>query len=157
MSLLHSPVRLRGTTLRNRVWVSPMCQYSSVDGHPTPWHLVHLGALAFDDLPVPSALTTAQIDDIVDAFGASAGRARHAGVRRRGDPCGARLLAASVSLSLWNRPDDAYGGTFDGRARLLVRVSATDWGEDGWTTEQTIELARLLADWSPPYRRAARP
>lgn len=58
---------------------------------------------------------------------------------------------------LWNRPDDAYGGTFDGRARLLVRVSATDWGEDGWTTEQTIELARLLADWSPPYRRAARP
>jgi 2,4-dienoyl-CoA reductase-like NADH-dependent reductase (Old Yellow Enzyme family) len=37
---------LRGTTFRNRIWISPMCQYSSVDGHPTDWHLVHLGGLA---------------------------------------------------------------------------------------------------------------
>ncbi len=37
---------LRGTTYRNRAWVSPMCQYSSVDGRPTDWHLVHLGGLA---------------------------------------------------------------------------------------------------------------
>jgi len=37
---------LRGTTFPNRVWVSPMCQYSSHDGRPTDWHLVHLGALA---------------------------------------------------------------------------------------------------------------
>ena len=46
MSLLFSPLTLRGTTFRNRAWVSPMCQYSSLDGHPTDWHLVHLGALA---------------------------------------------------------------------------------------------------------------
>lgn len=46
MSLLFSELSLRGTTVRNRVWVSPMCQYSSVDGHPTDWHLVHLGGLA---------------------------------------------------------------------------------------------------------------
>jgi 2,4-dienoyl-CoA reductase-like NADH-dependent reductase (Old Yellow Enzyme family) len=37
---------LRATTFRNRIWISPMCQYSSVDGHPTDWHLVHLGGLA---------------------------------------------------------------------------------------------------------------
>jgi 2,4-dienoyl-CoA reductase-like NADH-dependent reductase (Old Yellow Enzyme family) len=37
---------LRGTTFRNRIWTSPMCQYSSVDGHPTDWHLVHLGGIA---------------------------------------------------------------------------------------------------------------
>jgi len=37
---------LRGTTFRNRAWVAPMCQYSSADGHPTDWHLVHLGGLA---------------------------------------------------------------------------------------------------------------
>ncbi len=37
---------MRGMTVRNRVWVSPMCQYSSIDGHPTDWHLVHLGSLA---------------------------------------------------------------------------------------------------------------
>jgi 2,4-dienoyl-CoA reductase-like NADH-dependent reductase (Old Yellow Enzyme family) len=43
---LFAPLTLRGTTFRNRIWVSPMCQYSSVDGHPTDWHLVHLGAFA---------------------------------------------------------------------------------------------------------------
>jgi len=46
VSRLFSSLTLRGTTFRNRVWVSPMCQYSSRDGHPTDWHLVHLGALA---------------------------------------------------------------------------------------------------------------
>jgi 2,4-dienoyl-CoA reductase-like NADH-dependent reductase (Old Yellow Enzyme family) len=37
---------LRDTTIRNRVWVSPMCQYSSHAGRPSDWHLVHLGAFA---------------------------------------------------------------------------------------------------------------
>ncbi|MBR7837786.1 NADH:flavin oxidoreductase/NADH oxidase [Actinospica durhamensis] len=46
MSHLFSPITLRGLTIPNRAWVSPMCQYSSVDGRPTDWHLVHLGALA---------------------------------------------------------------------------------------------------------------
>lgn len=46
MSRLFSPLVLRGVTFRNRAWVAPMCQYSSVDGRPTDWHLVHLGALA---------------------------------------------------------------------------------------------------------------
>jgi 2,4-dienoyl-CoA reductase-like NADH-dependent reductase (Old Yellow Enzyme family) len=46
VSRLFEPLTLRGTTFRNRVWVSPMCQYSSIDGRPTDWHLVHLGALA---------------------------------------------------------------------------------------------------------------
>ncbi len=46
MSTLFSPLTLRGTTIRNRLWVSPMCQYSSVDGRPTDWHLVHLGSFA---------------------------------------------------------------------------------------------------------------
>ena len=46
MSRLLSPLALRGTTFRNRIWVSPMCQYSAVDGMPDDWHLVHLGARA---------------------------------------------------------------------------------------------------------------
>jgi 2,4-dienoyl-CoA reductase-like NADH-dependent reductase (Old Yellow Enzyme family) len=43
---LFSPLTLRGLTLRNRIGVSPMCQYSSVDGMATDWHLVHLGSRA---------------------------------------------------------------------------------------------------------------
>ena len=46
MSQLFSPLRLRELTFKNRVFVSPMCQYSSDDGLPTDWHLVHLGSRA---------------------------------------------------------------------------------------------------------------
>jgi 2,4-dienoyl-CoA reductase-like NADH-dependent reductase (Old Yellow Enzyme family) len=46
MSQLFSPFTIRGVTFKNRVFVSPMCQYSSDDGLPTDWHLVHLGSRA---------------------------------------------------------------------------------------------------------------
>ena len=46
MTDLFSPLTLRDVVLANRVGVSPMCQYSSVDGFADDWHLVHLGALA---------------------------------------------------------------------------------------------------------------
>lgn len=46
MSSLFSPYTLRSLTLRNRIGVSPMCQYSSTDGYADDWHLVHLGGLA---------------------------------------------------------------------------------------------------------------
>jgi 2,4-dienoyl-CoA reductase-like NADH-dependent reductase (Old Yellow Enzyme family) len=46
MSQLFSSLRLRELQFRNRVFVSPMCQYSSVDGMPSAWHLVHLGSRA---------------------------------------------------------------------------------------------------------------
>lgn len=46
MSKLFSPLRLRDLSFRNRIFVSPMCQYSSEDGMPTDWHLVHLGSRA---------------------------------------------------------------------------------------------------------------
>jgi 2,4-dienoyl-CoA reductase-like NADH-dependent reductase (Old Yellow Enzyme family) len=45
-SLLLSPIRLRDVTLRNRLVVSPMCEYSSRDGFASDWHLVHLGSRA---------------------------------------------------------------------------------------------------------------
>src|ERR1044072_8855488 len=45
--LLFTPIRLRGITARNRVVVSPMCQYlSDATGAPTDYHLVHLGQFA---------------------------------------------------------------------------------------------------------------
>ena len=44
--MLFDPLPLRGLTLRNRIGVSPMCQYSSTDGFADDWHLVHLGSRA---------------------------------------------------------------------------------------------------------------
>jgi 2,4-dienoyl-CoA reductase-like NADH-dependent reductase (Old Yellow Enzyme family) len=46
MSLLFSPITLRSVTIPNRVFVSPMCEYSCEDGVPNDWHLVHLGSRA---------------------------------------------------------------------------------------------------------------
>src|ERR1700712_4795237 len=46
MSHLFDPLPLRSLTLANRIVVSPMCQYSSVDGFSNDWHLVHLGTRA---------------------------------------------------------------------------------------------------------------
>ena len=45
-SALFTPVRLGPLTLPNRIMVSPMCQYSAVQGLPVDWHLIHLGSLA---------------------------------------------------------------------------------------------------------------
>jgi 2,4-dienoyl-CoA reductase-like NADH-dependent reductase (Old Yellow Enzyme family) len=46
MALLFEPLTIRNVTLKNRIVVSPMCQYSSVDGFANDWHLVHLGSRA---------------------------------------------------------------------------------------------------------------
>ena len=46
MSKLFTPLKIRNIELKNRIVVSPMCQYSSNDGIPTDWHLVHLGSRA---------------------------------------------------------------------------------------------------------------
>jgi 2,4-dienoyl-CoA reductase-like NADH-dependent reductase (Old Yellow Enzyme family) len=46
MSRLFTPLKLRSVEFKNRIFVSPMCQYSGNDGMPTDWHLVHLGSRA---------------------------------------------------------------------------------------------------------------
>ena len=46
MSALFSPLEIREVLFKNRIFVSPMCQYSSEDGMPNDWHMVHLGSRA---------------------------------------------------------------------------------------------------------------
>ena len=46
MSLLFTPRAVGPLTLRNRIVIAPMCQYSAVDGVPQPWHVQHIGRLA---------------------------------------------------------------------------------------------------------------
>ena len=46
MSKLFSPLSIKNVTLKNRIAVSPMCQYSAIDGFANDWHLVHLGSRA---------------------------------------------------------------------------------------------------------------
>ncbi len=253
MSQLFTPVRLRDLEIRNRVWVSPMCQYSSRDGMPDDWHLVHLGSFArggaglvfteasavvpegrispqdagiWNDAqadawrpvvdfvhrqgaragvqlahagrkastlapwkgrgpvadadggwqPVapsavpfpglrqdPRALETAELAGIVGAFAAAARRAVAAGFDVVELHAAHGYLLHEFLSPLSNHREDAYGGPFENRVRLLlevvdavraavpegtpvvVRLSATDWAEGGWSADDSVRLAALLA------------
>lgn len=59
MSKLFSEFQLKGVSLRNRIVVSPMCQYSAEQGVPNDWHLVHLGARAIGGAALVIAEATA--------------------------------------------------------------------------------------------------
>lgn len=60
---LFEPLTLRGITFRNRVFVSPMCQYSSVAGLPNDWHQVHLGSRAVGGAGLVLAEATAVVPE----------------------------------------------------------------------------------------------
>src|SRR5689334_19173209 len=59
MSELFSVLSLRGLEFRNRVFVSPMCQYSSREGFANDWHMVHLGSRAVGGAALVCAEATA--------------------------------------------------------------------------------------------------
>ena len=59
MIKLFTPLKLRGIEFKNRIFVSPMCQYSSKDGMPDDWHLVHLGSRALGGASLVIAEATA--------------------------------------------------------------------------------------------------
>ncbi|MFK2876994.1 NADH:flavin oxidoreductase/NADH oxidase [Rhodanobacter hydrolyticus] len=247
---LFEPFPQRSLSLRNRIVVSPMCQYSATDGVPDHWHLVHLGsravggagvviaeasavsaqgrisagdtgiwneaqvaawqpiaafiagqgavpgvqlahagrkasaqrpwegggalaagqgawttvapsALPFDTgWHVPVALDAAGIRQVIADFRASAQRALAAGFRLIELHAAHGYLLHQFLSPLSNRRDDAYGGSFENRTRLLrevvaavrevwpeelplwLRISATDWAEGGWDVEQSVQLAR---------------
>jgi 2,4-dienoyl-CoA reductase-like NADH-dependent reductase (Old Yellow Enzyme family) len=59
MSRLLSPIKIRNLEFKNRIFVSPMCQYSAMDGVPNDWHLVHLGSRAVGGAALVSTEATA--------------------------------------------------------------------------------------------------
>ncbi|MBF8779837.1 NADH:flavin oxidoreductase/NADH oxidase [Pseudomonas fulva] len=255
MSLLLEPYTLRQLTLPNRIAVSPMCQYSSVDGLANDWHLVHLGSravggaglvlteavavtpegritpedlglwndaqvaplqritrfitaqgsvpgiqlahagrkastyrpwlgkhgsvppeeggwqpvgpsgIAFDpEHTVPLELDGVQIEQIVQAFVDAARRSLQAGFKVVEIHAAHGYLLHQFLSPLSNQRRDEHGGSFEKRIGLtleitrrvreiwpeelpvFVRVSATDWVEDGWNPDETVELARRLKD-----------
>jgi 2,4-dienoyl-CoA reductase-like NADH-dependent reductase (Old Yellow Enzyme family) len=252
MADLFSPLQLRDLVLKNRLVVSPMCQYSSEDGFANDWHLVHLGSKAVGGAGLVFTEATAvapqgrispadlgiwkeehiaflkRITDFVKAQGSAIGiQLAHAGRKssqqvswlggenltpenggwetlapsaiafKEGDLVPTELsidaigriaydfqLAAARALKAGfdvieihgahgyliheflspksNLRSDEYGGSFENRIRFLldivkqvrmvwplslplfVRISATDWVEDGWQEEDSIRLAKVL-------------
>ena len=251
---LFTPLRLRGIELKNRIIVSPMCEYSAKEGHPTNWHLVHLGsravggaAIVFTEAtgvsaigrispedtgiyldshveawrpiveflreqgavagiqlahagrkastaapwlgggpiaikdggwtpvgpspipfksshPTPKELSRSEIEHVVEDFAAGARRALRAGFQVVEIHAAHGYLLHEFLSPLCNQRTDEFGGSFENRIHLLVRVtktvrgtwpenqplfvrlSATDWAENGWDLTQSVQLSSRLKE-----------
>ena len=93
--LLFTPIKLRGITARNRVVVSPMCQYVSVDGGPTDWQFVHFGRYAMGGAGIVFGEETA-----VEARGR---KTYHCAGTLERSPGDARIAASPTSSRRWAR------------------------------------------------------
>ena len=252
-SQLFSTLKIKDLQLKNRIVMSPMCQYSSIDGFSNQWHLVHIGSRAVggagliimeaaavspegritpDDLGIwkdehikrlkeivdfskaqnaaigiqlahagrkasttspwkggkvipseekegwktiapspipffeneksPQELDEAGIQKVIQDFKNAARRALKAGFDVIEIHAAHGYLLHEFLSPLSNKRTDKYGGSFENRIRLilevlkavktewpeekplLVRISATDWVEDGWNSEESVELAKIL-------------
>jgi 2,4-dienoyl-CoA reductase-like NADH-dependent reductase (Old Yellow Enzyme family) len=127
------------------------------------WTTLAPSPLAFGDgYAVPHQLDEAGIRDIVAAFVAGARRAREAGFQTVEIHAAHGYLLHQFLSPLSNQRTDAWGGGFENRTRLvrevvsavrgewperlplLIRLSATDWVEGGWSADETVELCRTL-------------
>jgi len=127
------------------------------------WETVAPSAIAFDaGYPTPRALAIAEIVSLVKAFAKGAVRALEAGFEVLEIHAAHGYLLHEFLSPLSNHRRDEYGGSFENRTRLVVRVaeavrnqwperlplfcriSATDWKDGGWDLPQSVELAKLL-------------
>jgi 2,4-dienoyl-CoA reductase-like NADH-dependent reductase (Old Yellow Enzyme family) len=127
------------------------------------WQPAGPGAEPFaPSTPRPRALGTSELPAIVEAFAAAARRVREAGFDVVEIHAAHGYLLHEFLSPLVNGRQDAYGGSFDNRARLtlevaaavraawperlpvFVRISATDWAPGGWDLDEAVELARRL-------------
>jgi 2,4-dienoyl-CoA reductase-like NADH-dependent reductase (Old Yellow Enzyme family) len=139
-------------------------------GQPLPnpgnsWYIVGPSATPFKPgFPIPHALTVEEIEEVVAAFALATARAVAAGFRFVEIHAAHGYLLHSFYSPLANERTDAYGGSFENRIRLLlevtravrrtltaglplsVRLSCTDWMEDGWTLADTVVLAGRLRE-----------
>jgi 2,4-dienoyl-CoA reductase-like NADH-dependent reductase (Old Yellow Enzyme family) len=116
-----------------------------------------------DDEP-PTALDAPGIRAVIEGFQDAARRATGAGFRVVEIHAAHGYLLHEFLSPLANERTDEYGGSFANRVRLLlevvdavrdvwpeelplwVRISATDWADGGWNIDESVELARLLAE-----------
>jgi 2,4-dienoyl-CoA reductase-like NADH-dependent reductase (Old Yellow Enzyme family) len=125
------------------------------------WTTLAPSAVPFDTgWHVPLALDAAGIRQVIADFRAAAQRALAAGFKLVELHAAHGYLLHQFLSPLSNRRDDAYGGSYENRTRLVrevvaavrevwpeelplwLRISATDWAEGGWDVEQSVQLSR---------------
>lgn len=168
--LLFTPLHLRDVTFANRITVSPMCQYSAVEGFANDWHLVHLGAFAKGGFAaVMTEAAAVQADGRIthgdiglwsDAH-AEALRPAIDFVRANGALAGIQLAHAGRKASMqrpWrgNGPIGAADNALGDIAWQVKAPSAVPVA-DGWLMPQEMtagEIAQLVDDFAAAARRA---
>lgn len=127
------------------------------------WQVIAPSDLKFaPDYPQPKEMTTSDIDEVVSAFAGAAQRSLDAGFDTVEIHAAHGYLLHEFLSPLSNRRTDEYGGSFENRIRivlrvveevrrvwperlpLFIRISSTEWVENGWDLEQSVELARRL-------------
>ena len=131
--------------------------------HLNGWQTVAPSAIAYDEnSPTPKAMNQDDIDSLISDFVNAAKRADELGLDLIEIHGAHGYLLHQFLSPLANKRDDQYGGSLENRMRLLldvfkavraafpsnkavgVRISATDWVDDGWDLPQSIELAKAL-------------
>jgi len=129
------------------------------------WQTVAPSAISFGEgYAVPATLDSAGIRQVVAAFAAAARRALAAGFETVEIHAAHGYLLHQFLSPLSNRREDEYGGSFENRTRLvrevtaavraewpeslplLLRLSATDWVDGGWSLDESVALCRSLKE-----------
>ncbi|MEH2288006.1 NADH:flavin oxidoreductase/NADH oxidase [Nostoc sp.] len=129
------------------------------------WPVIGASPIPFQEGgPIPIPLDEAGIEEVIQAFVTTAGRALQAGFEIIEIHSAHGYLLHSFLSPLSNQRTDRYGGSLENRMRLLlevtrrireilpsgmplfVRLSATDWVEGGWDIEQSVILSRELKE-----------
>jgi 2,4-dienoyl-CoA reductase-like NADH-dependent reductase (Old Yellow Enzyme family) len=128
------------------------------------WQAVSSSATAFEGYPVPRELTRQEIAELVRDFAAAAERAVAVGFDVIEIHAAHGYLLHQFYSPIMNKRTDEYGGSFDNRIRFLlevteavravigdqiplfVRISATDWVDEGWNLIDSVELSIKLKE-----------
>ncbi len=158
-------VQLAHAGRKASTWRPWLGKHGSVPIAAGGWTPIGPSSIAFSpEHAVPTALDDAGNAGIVQAFVEAAERSLAAGFKVAEVHAAHGYLLHQFLSPLSNQREDRYGGSFDNRIRLLlevttavrevwpeelplfVRLSATDWVDDGWNADETVELARRLRD-----------
>ena len=164
MNTLFDPFTLRGVTFQNRVWVSPMCQYSATDGFVGAWHSAHLGAFA-TGAPglimveatgvVPEGRISIGCPTIEDDAHAKAFAPMVEFAHSQGVKMGIQLAHAGRKASTM-RPWDTTRMAEIGEGGWQA-VSSTDKAFEGYPAPRALtvaEIAQLVNEFADAARRA---
>ena len=125
------------------------------------WQTVSASPIAFGKMPTPQELSLAEISELISNFSEAAKLAVEVGFDVIEIHAAHGYLIHQFYSPLSNLRTDEYGGSFENRIRLLleitksvkaviadkilfVRISATDWMENGWSIEDSVKLAKEL-------------